>query len=207
MASAVLRYRDPPISITTLSNLTYSTQVLLTGYDFLAPEGPQNFLQTLDCLLGMKMVPILNGNDVHSPPPQRNSDLQDVVSIPDNDYLSSLVATSTHADLLILLSDVDGLYTGHPSDSKSRLIRTYYPEHPMQVSFWGKSRVGLGGMENKLNSAVKVVEGGTPVVIANGTKGEETILDIVRGRPVGTLVASNGYSELTVSAEQLADEG
>jgi hypothetical protein len=78
MASAVLRYRDPPISITTLSNLTYSTQVLLTGYDFLAPEGPQNFLQTLDCLLGMKMVPILNGNDVHSPPPQRNSDLQDV---------------------------------------------------------------------------------------------------------------------------------
>ena len=54
---------------------------------------------------------------------------------------------------------------------------------------------------------MKVVEGGTPVVIANGTKGEETILDIVRGRPVGTLVASNGYSELTVSAEQLADEG
>ena len=43
-----------------------------------------------------------------------------------------------------------GLYTGHPSDSKSRLIRTYYPEHPMQLSFWGKSRVGLGGMENKV---------------------------------------------------------
>ena len=54
---------------------------------------------------------------------------------------------------------------------------------------------------------MKAVEGGTPVVIANGTKGEGTILDIVRGRPVGTLVASNGHSELTVSAEQLADQG
>lgn len=90
------------------------------------------------------------------------------MSIPDNDHLSSLVATATQADLLILLSDVDGnnssfslisqklifvltgLYTGHPSDSKSRLIKTYYPEHPMELSFWGKSRVGLGGMENKV---------------------------------------------------------
>ena len=57
------------------------TQVLLTGYDFLAPKGPQNFLQTLDCLLGMKVVPILNANDVHSPPPQKNSDLQDVSAL------------------------------------------------------------------------------------------------------------------------------
>ena len=129
-ASAARRYIESPIPVTAPPNLTYSTQVLLTGYDFLAPEGPQNFLQTLDCLLGMKVVPILNGNDVHSPPPQRNSDLQDVsvchslshphllsscspfgwqvVSIPDNDCLSSLVATSTRADLLIFLSDVDG---------------------------------------------------------------------------------------------------
>ena len=90
-------------------------------------------------------------------------------SISDNDYLSALVATSMSADLLILLSDVDGesvnslppshyggvltgLYTGHPSDSRSRLIRTYYPEHTVPVSFWGKSRVGLGGMENKVMS-------------------------------------------------------
>ena len=60
---------------------------------------------------------------------------------------------------------------------------------------------------HQLKSAVKAVEGGTPVVIANGTKGEETILDIMRGKPVGTLVTSNGCSEVVVSAEQLADEG
>lgn len=59
----------------------------------------------------------------------------------------------------------------------------------------------------QLKSAVKAVEGGTPVVIANGTKGEGTILNIVSGKPVGTLVTSNGHSEVIVSAEQLADQG
>ena len=108
-------------------------QVLLTGYDFEAPEGHANtnFLHTMNCLLNMKVIPVLNGNDVHSPPPQRNSDLKDVrssawqtvslshgahcsslpqqvVSIPDNDHLSALVANSMEADLLVLLSDVDG---------------------------------------------------------------------------------------------------
>lgn len=54
---------------------------------------------------------------------------------------------------------------------------------------------------------MRAVEGGTPVVIANGTKGENTILDIMRGRPVGTLVTSNGHNEIIVTAEQLANEG
>ena len=54
---------------------------------------------------------------------------------------------------------------------------------------------------------MKAVERGTPVVIANGTKGGETILEIVRGKSVGTLVTSNGHSEVIDSAEQLADEG
>ena len=54
------------------------------------------------------------------------------------------------ADLLILLSDVDGLYTGHPSEPGSRLIKTYYQEHSSHIKFWGKSRVGRGGMESKV---------------------------------------------------------
>lgn len=55
-------------------------QVLLTGYDFMAPDGQQNFLHTLDCILDMKAIPILNTNDVHSAPPEKNSDLRDVRS-------------------------------------------------------------------------------------------------------------------------------
>lgn len=73
-----------------------------------------------------------------------------VLSIPDNDQLSAQLSCALGADLLVLLSDVEGLYTGHPSDPSSRLIRTYYPEHAMDVKFWGKSRVGKGGMESKV---------------------------------------------------------
>ena len=57
------------------------------------------------------------------------------------------------ADLLVLLSDVEGIYTGNPSDSSSRLIRTYYPEHSTDIKFFGKSRVGRGGMESKVTIA------------------------------------------------------
>ena len=73
-----------------------------------------------------------------------------VLSIPDNDQLSAQVARAIGADLLILLSDVEGIYSGPPGDHASRLIRTYYPEDPASVKFWGKSRVGRGGMESKV---------------------------------------------------------
>ena len=74
-----------------------------------------------------------------------------VLSIPDNDQLAAQVSTAMNADLLVLLSDVDGLYTGPPSDPSSRLIQTYHPEHANQgVKFGGKSRVGRGGMESKV---------------------------------------------------------
>lgn len=74
-----------------------------------------------------------------------------VLSIPDNDQLSAQVALAMRADLLIMLSDVDGIYSGHPSEPGSRLIHTYYPEHSTAVKFWGKSRVGRGGMESKVS--------------------------------------------------------
>jgi delta-1-pyrroline-5-carboxylate synthetase len=80
------------------------------------------------------------------------------LSIPDNDKLSAQVATAINADLLILLSDVDGLYTGPPSEHGSRLIKTYHPEHVGQIKFWSKSRVGRGGMESKVRSYDKYLQ-------------------------------------------------
>lgn len=79
-----------------------------------------------------------------------------VVSIPDNDRLSAQVATAMDADLLLLLSDVEGIYSGHPSEPGSRLIRTYYPEHGTDIKFWGKSRVGRGGMQSKVLCSCKL---------------------------------------------------
>ena len=70
-----------------------------------------------------------------------------VLSIPDNDQLAAQISTAMNADLLVLLSDVDGLYTGPPTDPSSRLIQTYHPEHANQgVKFGGKSRVGRCGV-------------------------------------------------------------
>lgn len=181
-------------------------QVLLTRNDLSNKSSLDNLLNTISALLSMKVIPILNGNDVVSPNPHMNADLQNVLSIPDNDQLSAYAATAMNADLLILLSDVDGLYTAHPSEPGSRLIKTYYPEHAEDVKFYGQSRVGRGGMESKLQSALLAVEHGTAVVIANGIKQAETIMDIVKGKPVGTLVTKNGHSELAVSVDTLADD-
>ena len=91
-----------------------------------------------------------------------------VLSIPDNDQLSAHLSTAMGADLLILLSDVEGIYTGHPTDPASRLIRTYYPEHENNVKFWGKSRVGKGGMESKVRAGADLKIGLSVVVFLNG---------------------------------------
>ncbi|XP_064399418.1 delta-1-pyrroline-5-carboxylate synthase-like isoform X2 [Halichondria panicea] len=182
-------------------------QVLITSNDLTHGSSQRNLLNTMNALLSMKVVPVLNGNDVVAPTPQIGSDLENVLSIPDNDQLAAQVSTAMNADLLVLLSDVDGLYTGPPSDPSSRLIQTYYPEHANnEVKFGGKSRVGRGGMESKLQSAVRAVEGETAVVIANGMRQGETILDIVQGKPVGTFITRNGHIELATSGAVLADE-
>lgn len=84
----------------------------------------------------------------------------------DNDSLAGLLAYEQKADLLVLLSDVEGLYSGPPRDPKSKLIDTYVKEkHQGEITFGDKSRVGRGGMTAKVNAAVYAADRGTPVVI------------------------------------------
>lgn len=84
----------------------------------------------------------------------------------DNDSLAALLALELKADLLILLSDVEGLYSGPPSDPQSKLIHTYIKEkHQGEITFGDKSRVGRGGMTAKVKAAVYAAYAGTPVVI------------------------------------------
>lgn len=84
----------------------------------------------------------------------------------DNDSLAALLALELKADLLVLLSDVDGLYTGPPSDPQSELIHTYVKEkHEGLITFGDKSRVGRGGMTAKVKAAVYAAYAGIPVVI------------------------------------------
>lgn len=84
----------------------------------------------------------------------------------DNDSLSALLAIELKADLLVLLSNVEGLYNGPPSDPNSKLIHTYIKEkHHNEVTFGDKSRVGRGGMTAKVKAAVNAAYAGIPVVI------------------------------------------
>lgn len=84
----------------------------------------------------------------------------------DNDSLSALLALELKADLLVLLSDVDGLYSGPPSDPQSKLIHTYIKEkHQSEITFGDKSRVGRGGMTAKVKASNHAAEAGIPVII------------------------------------------
>lgn len=84
----------------------------------------------------------------------------------DNDSLAGLLAIELKADLLVLLSDVDGLYSGPPNEPQSKLIHTYIKEkHHNEITFGDKSRVGRGGMTAKVKAAFVASNSGTPVVI------------------------------------------
>ncbi|KAL0984195.1 hypothetical protein UPYG_G00138360 [Umbra pygmaea] len=170
---------------------TCTAQVLVTNLDFHDDQKRQNLNSTLQELLRMNIVPIVNTNDAVVPPPEPNSDLQgvNVISIKDNDSLAARLAVEMQADLLIALSDVEGLYDSPPGTDDAKLIDIFYPGDQQSITYGTKSRVGLGGMEAKVKAALWALQGGTSVVIANGTHPKVTghvITDIVEGKKVGT---------------------
>ncbi|XP_074475697.1 delta-1-pyrroline-5-carboxylate synthase isoform X1 [Sebastes fasciatus] len=170
---------------------TCTAQVLVTNLDFHDDQKRQNLNSTLQELLRMNIVPIINTNDAVVPPPEPNSDLQgvNVISIKDNDSLAARLAVEMKADLLIALSDVEGLYDSPPGTDDAKLIDIFYPGDQQSITYGTKSRVGIGGMEAKVKAALWALQGGTSVVIANGTHPKVTghvITDIVEGKKVGT---------------------
>uniref|UniRef100_A0A3B3R6P8 Aldehyde dehydrogenase 18 family, member A1 n=1 Tax=Paramormyrops kingsleyae TaxID=1676925 RepID=A0A3B3R6P8_9TELE len=170
---------------------TCTAQILVTNLDFHDEQKRQNLNSTLHELLLMNIVPIINTNDAVVPPPVPNSDLQgvNVISIKDNDSLAAQLAVEMKADLLITLSDVEGLYNNPPGTDDAKLIDIFYPGDQQSITFGTKSRVGIGGMEAKVKAALWALQGGTSVVIADGTNPKVTghvISDIVEGKKVGT---------------------
>ncbi|XP_031654655.1 delta-1-pyrroline-5-carboxylate synthase-like isoform X2 [Oncorhynchus kisutch] len=168
---------------------TCTAQVLVTNLDFHDDQKRRNLNSTLQELLRMNIVPIINTNDAVVPPPEPNSDLQGVISIKDNDSLAARLAVEMKADLLIALSDVEGLYDSPPGTDDAKLIDIFYPGDQLSITYGTKSRVGIGGMEAKVKAALWALQGGTSVVIANGTHPKVTghvITDIVEGKKVGT---------------------
>ena len=154
-------------------------QILLTASDVEQESRREHFHNTLFRLLELGALPIVNENDTVA---------TEELGIGDNDTLAAIVAVSAGADLLILLSDIDGLYTDDPHrNPDAKLIykvRELTPE--LLAAAQGKgSNLGTGGMTTKLRAAAMVMENHMDMVIANG-KNPEILYDIVAGEPVGT---------------------
>jgi delta-1-pyrroline-5-carboxylate synthetase len=130
------------------------------------------------------------------------------IIIHDNDALAAHLAAEVSADLLILMSDVDGVYNRPPGAEDSKLISVFTPNTSDQsantIEFGAKSSVGLGGMESKVSSAVWALQRGTSVVICNGNT-NNAISSIVDGKKIGTFFTLQ--NQQTVNVEQMAENG
>ncbi|KAJ4768595.1 Delta-1-pyrroline-5-carboxylate synthase [Rhynchospora pubera] len=178
-----------------------SSQLLVTDNDFKDPEFRNQLCHTVNTLLALKVIPVFNENDAVS---TRMAPYEDSSGIFwDNDSLAGLLALELKADLLILLSDVEGLYNGPPSDSKSELIDTYLKEkHDEKITFGYKSRVGRGGMQAKVKAAVYCATQ-VPVVITSGFT-RDSILKVLQGKKVGTLFPTKRMmNEIVVSTKDI----
>lgn len=165
-------------------------QLLITAPDIGDPARKENFHNTLERLLEFHILPIINENDTIS---------TEEIVIGDNDTLSATVAASVRADLLVLLSDIDGLYDADPhKDLNARLIPVVeeLDEHILSLAGGTGSARGTGGMVTKLHAAKIAGDAGVDMVIANGQK-PLLLYDIAEGRSVGTrFVASRSVQEV-----------
>ena len=162
-----------------------AAQVLLTKDTMVNDSSRYNAQNTFDELLNLGTIPIVNENDTVS-----TSEIPYVDSFGDNDRRSAIVAALIGADLLILLSDIDGLYTDDPRENPEAGFISLVPEITPEFLRMGKdtsgSDVGTGGMSAKLAAARIATDSGADMVIANGDQ-VDVILDIMSGKEKGTL--------------------
>lgn len=154
-------------------------QLLITNDNMVNETRHANFTNTLNRLLGLGALPIINENDTVA---------TEEIVIGDNDTLAAKVAESVNADLLILLSDIDGLYTADPHvDSGAKLLHTVtkIDENILKLAGVSSTNQGTGGMVTKLRAAQICMACGCDMVIANGNR-PENLYDILDGKDVGT---------------------
>ncbi|KAG2592948.1 delta-1-pyrroline-5-carboxylate synthase 2-like [Panicum virgatum] len=169
-----------------------SSQLLVTDRDFKDPNFGDQLRETVFALLDLKVIPLFNENDAISTRRQPYEDPSGIFW--DNDSLAALLAAELSADILIMLSDVEGLYSGPPSDPQSKIIHTYVNEkHGKLISFGEKSCVGRGGMQAKVVAAANAASKGVPVVIASGFA-TDTIIKVLKGEKIGTLFHNEANS-------------
>ncbi|MEA4933777.1 MAG: glutamate 5-kinase [Lawsonibacter sp.] len=154
-------------------------QILLTSEDIDHADRRQNFENTMFRLLALGALPVINENDTIAVAE---------IKVGDNDTLGAIVACSLRADLLVLLSDIDGLYTADPRrDPEAKLISVVEEVTPGIEALAGDkgSELAVGGMATKLRAAKMVTAQGSDMIITNGEK-PELLYEIIEGKAIGT---------------------
>ncbi len=160
-----------------------SAQVLLTFFDMSARTNYLNARQTLRRLLDWGVVPVINENDTTA---------TDEISFGDNDFLAAQVAILVAADLLVLLTDTDGLHTADPrTDPRARLVEEVTDFHAVEELAIGHatSPLGSGGMRSKVVASEMATAAGIPAVIANGLD-DDALATVLAGGRAGTRFAA-----------------
>lgn len=158
-------------------------QILLTGSDIHYASRLNNFKNTMNRLLELQAIPVINENDTV---------VTDEIEIGDNDTLSAIVADIMSADLLVLLTDIDGLYTADPHtnpDAKHIDVVEDIDDNIMAFGSGSSSALGTGGMATKLQAAKIATTAGCDMVIVDGSE-PVVLYDVVEGKRVGTRFVS-----------------
>ena len=155
-------------------------QILLTKADIDNGKRYQNAINTFNMLFELNVIPIVNENDTVA---------VEEIEFGDNDTLSAYVASLVKADLFIILSDIDGLYTADPRTDKEAELISLVPEITPEIEELASEAggaLGIGGMSTKITAAKIAVGAGIPMVISNG-ENPAVIQKIIAGEEVGTL--------------------
>lgn len=154
-------------------------QILMTGDDFSHSDRYENFRNTLDKLLELGVLPVVNENDTVA---------VGEIKVGDNDTLSAMTAVGASADLLVLLSDIDGLYTADPKTDKNATLIEEVAEIDQSIKALAggsSGTLGTGGMVTKIHAAELCKNAGIDMIIANGADAA-ILYDIFDGKKVGT---------------------
>ncbi|MDF2951502.1 MAG: glutamate 5-kinase [Anaerocolumna sp.] len=166
-------------------------QILMTKYTMIDDISRENAQNTFEELFKMGVIPIVNENDTVA---------TDEIEFGDNDTLSAIVTALVHGDLLILLSDIDGLYTDDPHKNPEAKFIDYVEVIDDSLIEMGKgsnSLVGTGGMSTKISAARIATDSGADMVIANGDD-VYVINEIIEGNNVGTLFKAHKGSDFVL---------
>jgi len=161
-------------------------QILLTAEDLSNRVAYLHTCNVIEMLLKTGVIPIINENDVTSVDELIPLTEGYRVNFSDNDILSVLVASAIRADLVIILSDVDGIYTTDPQKPEAKVIKTVENiTSELKTTLNGKNKWGRGGIQSKVKAAEIATSCGIPVVVANSRR-EKVLIDILDGKEVGT---------------------